>query len=61
MSTFCRYKLETILFGIAERMLDISNNIGYIKFNGDLHDSVLGSCLLLAKCCEIAIPNLMFC
>jgi hypothetical protein len=47
MGTFCRYKLETALFAIAERMLVFSNNLGNLKFNEDFYDIVLCSCLLL--------------
>jgi hypothetical protein len=47
MSTFCRYKLETALYVIAERVLDFSHNFGNLKFKEEFHDIVLCICLLL--------------
>jgi len=47
MPKFCRYKLETALFAIAQSMLDFSPNFGNLKFNDDFYDIVLCSCLLL--------------
>ena len=46
-ATLCRYKLETALFAIVERMLDFSHNFRNLKFNEEFHDIVLRTCLLL--------------